>query len=165
MNVGVMTITVEDKKLYAQITGQPKFPIFPSAEDEFFWKIVAAKIKFNRNENHEISGGTFFQNGQQLKLTKLKDEKIITINPALLDKYIGKYKLEENVVVTISKQDNKLFAKPGDEPKVEMLPVSNSDFVIPQINAKISFVADENGKVSKFKLNMNGRKSEVPRVE
>jgi len=46
-----------------------------------------------------------------------------------------------------------------------MLPVSETDFVIKEINAKLSFVKDENGKVKKIKLNMNGIDSELPRVE
>jgi hypothetical protein len=37
--------------------------------------------------------------------------------------------------------------------------------VIKELNAKISFVKDENGKVTKLKLNMNGMDSELPRIE
>jgi hypothetical protein len=46
-----------------------------------------------------------------------------------------------------------------------MLPLSETDFVIKEINAKIYFVKDPGGKVTKFKLNMNGRDTELPRVE
>ncbi len=46
-----------------------------------------------------------------------------------------------------------------------MLPVSETDFVIKEINAKISFVKEVSGKVNKFKLNMNGMDSELPRIE
>ena len=46
-----------------------------------------------------------------------------------------------------------------------MLPLSETDFVIKELNAKIYFVKDENGKVNKFKLTMNGMDNELPRIE
>ena len=45
-----------------------------------------------------------------------------------------------------------------------MLPLSETEFIIKEINAKLSFVK-ENGKVSKIKLNMNSMDSELPRIE
>jgi len=165
LNVGVMTITTEDNKLYAQLSGQPKFEIFARAEDEFFWKVVDARLKFVKDEKGEINGAILFQNGQELKAKKLPEEIIVEINPAILDNYTGKYRLNSNVVVTIFKENNKLFAEPTDQPKLEMLPLSETDFVIKEINAKLSFVKDENGKVNKIKLNMNGGNSELPRIE
>ena len=95
----------------------------------------------------------------------LKDENIVTIDPAVLDNYIGKYKLNDNIIVTMTKENNKLFGEPTNQPKVELQPLSDTDFVIKELNAKISFVKDENGKVTKLKLNMNGMDSELPRIE
>ena len=48
---------------------------------------------------------------------------------------------------------------------MEMLPVSETDFVIKELNARLSFVKDEKGKVKKIKLKMNGTDSELPRLE
>ena len=165
LNVGVLTITTNDKKLYAQISGQPKFEIFPLAEDEFFWKVVDARLKFLKDEKGEMSQAILFQNGQELKAKKLKEEQIAEVDPAILDNYLGKYKLNDKIIVTIIKENNKLFAHPTDQPKLEMSPVSETDFVIKEINAKLSFVKGENGKVNKIKLNMNGMDSELPRME
>jgi CubicO group peptidase (beta-lactamase class C family) len=161
----VIIITEENNKLYAQLTGQPKFEIFPSSENEFFWKVVDAKIKFIKDEKGEISQAILYQNGQELKAKRLPEEKIVQINPAILDNYIGKYKLNDNIIVTVSKENNKLFAQPTNQAKVELLPLSETDFVIKEINAKVSFVKDESGKVKKFMLNMNGVNSELPRIE
>ena len=124
-----------------------------------------ARIKFVKDEKGEINQAILFQNGQELKAKKLPEEHIVEINPAILDNYTGKYKFKDNIVVTVSKENNKLFAQPTDQPKLEMLPVSETDFVIKEINAKISFVKEESGKVNKIKLNMNGMDSELPRIE
>ena len=129
-----------------------------------FWKVVDARIKFIKDENGEISNAVLFQNGQELKAKKLAEEHIIEINPGILDNYTGKYKFKDDII-TISKANNKLYAQPTGQSKLEMLPLSETDFVIKEINAKLSFVKEENGKVNKIKLNLNGMDSELPRIE
>ena len=54
-NAMVLTVTAEGDKLYAQMTGQPRFEIFPMGNDEFYWKVVEARIKFLKNEAGEIT--------------------------------------------------------------------------------------------------------------
>ena len=34
--MGILTVTKEGDKVFAQLTGQPKFEIFPKSETEFF---------------------------------------------------------------------------------------------------------------------------------
>ena len=164
---GIITITTEDGKVYSQLSGQGKYEIFPKAgtEDEFFWKIVEARIKFFKNEKGEITHATLFQNGQEINAKKIKEETIVNIDPAKLDIYTGKYQYKPNIVLAVSKENNKLFAQPAGQSKLEMEPISETDFVIKEINAKLSFVKDESGKVSKIKLNLNGVESELPKVE
>lgn len=82
----------------------------------------------------------------------------------MLDKYTGNYKLKDNIVVTVSKENNKLFAQATGQGKLQMFPVSDTQFVLKDINARISF-KEENGKASKLILYMNGTDSELPRVE
>ncbi len=54
---------IEGEHLLAQITGQPKFEIFPYEEDKFYYKIAYAQIRFNI-ENGKIISLTLFQNGE-----------------------------------------------------------------------------------------------------
>ena len=164
-NVGVLTVTTSEDRLFAQLSGQPKFEIFPSSENEFFWKVVDARLKFVKNENGEVNKAILLQNGQQLEAKKLAEEKIVQVDPAIYENYTGKYRLNENVVVTIYKENNKLIAHPTDQQKLEMQPLSDTDFVIKEINAKLSFVKGADGKATKIKLNMNGTDTEMPRIE
>ena len=132
--MAVITITTENDKLYSQLSGQQKFEIFPKSEDEFFWKVVDARIKFIKDEKGEISQAVLFQNGQELKAKKLPELKIIDINPSTLDSYTGKYKFTGGII-TISKENNKLLPNLPGESKLEMLPLSETDFIIKEINA------------------------------
>jgi hypothetical protein len=160
-----MQITMEDNKLFAQLSGQGKFEIFPSSQNEFFWKVVDARIKFIQNESGEVSHAEFKQNGQELNVKKLKEDSIVTIDPALLDPYTGKYKFVNDMVITISKEKDKLFAQATGQGKLEMFPVSNTEFVLKEVNARLSFIKEESGKVNTLKLHMNGREHELPRIE
>jgi len=42
----VLTVTRESDHVFAQLTGQPKFEIFPKSPTEFFWKTVNAQVTF-----------------------------------------------------------------------------------------------------------------------
>jgi len=164
MGNAVMIFTAEENKLFAQLTGQPKFEIFPSSENEFFWKVVDARVKFVKNENGEVTHALFTQNGQEINAKKLKEDSIVKVNPALLDNYTGKFKFI-NDIVTISKENDKLFAQAAGQPKLELFPVSETEFVLKEINGKLSFIKGENGKVNKIRLHMNNTDSELPRIE
>lgn len=62
----IITITKEGNQLKAQATGQSAFEIFPKSETEFYVKIVAAQITFNKNNAGIVESLTLFQGGQEI---------------------------------------------------------------------------------------------------
>jgi hypothetical protein len=46
--------TLEGDQLFAQATGQQKFPIFPESESKFFMKIVNAEIDFHADDKGQV---------------------------------------------------------------------------------------------------------------
>lgn len=68
----IATISVEDGKIYAQLTGQPKAEIFPSSETEFFYKVVDANISFEKDAEGNVTGLILDQMGQRFKAPKIK---------------------------------------------------------------------------------------------
>lgn len=161
----VMTVTSQGNELFAQLTGQQIFPIFPSAPDEFFWKVVEAKVKFSKDENGEVTGGHFTQGGNAIDILKLKDEKIIAVNPDIYKNYTGKYDYGNNFHITVTTENNKIFAQGTNQPKLEIFPVSEREFVARDVNARITFVAGPDGKIEKLNLDMGGQKKDAPRIE
>jgi len=162
--IGVMMITAEGRNLFAQLTGQPKAQIFPAGDGEYFWKVVNAKIKFVSNDKGEVEYGNFEQNGYKLRVPKLKEEQIIDIDKALYSMYTGKYDYGQ-FVITISTEDGKLYAIAPNQPRYEILPVSEKEFVVRELNARLIFVPGEDGKVTKFILDMAGQRRDVVRIE
>jgi serine-type D-Ala-D-Ala carboxypeptidase/endopeptidase len=61
-----IAITLENGQLMEQLTGQPKFPIFPETETRFFLKVVEATIEFQLDAAGVVSGMTINQNGQSM---------------------------------------------------------------------------------------------------
>ena len=61
-----IVITRKEDGLIAQATGQSAFPIYPKKEDDFYYKVVNARIVFNKNSAGEIESLTLFQNGREM---------------------------------------------------------------------------------------------------
>nr|MBA2621084.1 serine hydrolase [Acidobacteriota bacterium] len=60
------TITRRVDKLFAQLTGQSSLRVFAETENEFYYKVVSAKLTFNRGEGGKIESLTLHQNGDQI---------------------------------------------------------------------------------------------------
>jgi hypothetical protein len=66
-------ITREGDQLFEQLTGQPKFPIFPQGEREFFLKVVDARIDFEVDASGKATTLTLHQNGRDQRAERLDD--------------------------------------------------------------------------------------------
>lgn len=62
----VLTVTEDHGALFVQATGQPRFPVFASAKDEFFLKAVNARISFQRDASNKINGMVLHQSGRDM---------------------------------------------------------------------------------------------------
>ena len=165
VQVGILTVKAEGEHLYAQLAGQPKFEIFPAGSDEFFWKVTEARLKFGRDQKGAITQATLFQNGSELVAKRLPDIKPINVDPSILDKYTGKYKLNEQITVDIITKDGKLVARATGQDELPMEAISETEFIIFDINARLTFVKGEDGKAAKIILNMNNSNTDMPRIE
>jgi hypothetical protein len=61
----IITIIADGEQLYAQLTGQAAFPVFPYESDKFFFKVVDAQLFFERDADGRIDAVILNQNGQQ----------------------------------------------------------------------------------------------------
>ncbi|MEO9197558.1 MAG: DUF3471 domain-containing protein [Antricoccus sp.] len=56
-------ITRESDQLHAQLTGQPAYPVYASANDKFFYTAVDAAISFERDETGRVVALVLHQHG------------------------------------------------------------------------------------------------------
>ena len=68
----IMEITRDGDRLYGQLTGQPRFEIFPSSETEFFWKVVNAQITFVRGEDGKVVKAIHRQAGRTIDAPRVE---------------------------------------------------------------------------------------------
>ncbi|MBC7369616.1 MAG: serine hydrolase [Undibacterium sp.] len=62
----VFTVKLRENGLAVQLTGQGAAPVFATARDEFFYKIVDARISFTRDAAGKVTGLILHQNGRDL---------------------------------------------------------------------------------------------------
>jgi len=135
-----ITITREGGKLSLQATGQPKFELFAKNEKEFFLKVVEARVTF------EEDGLVLHQNGmnQQAKrftgeLPAAKQRKEITLDPAILERYVGVYQLAPTFQITITREGNSLFLQATAQPKFPLFAESEREFFLKVVDAQVTF--------------------------
>lgn len=161
----IMTITAEEGKLYAQLAGQARFEIFPKAENEFFWKVVDAQVKFVRDEKGNVIHAIHHQGGQEFKAPKLKPKTEIILDPAVYDAYAGEYDLGNGTKCFLTKENDKLFGQITGQPKIELFPESETEFFLKVVSAQIKFEKDESGKVTHLIINQGGNETKAAKVK
>lgn len=68
----ILTITQENGQLVTQMTGYPQIPIYPEAENKFFYRAFDSQLVFELNEKKELVKTTYIQNGASIFPTKIK---------------------------------------------------------------------------------------------
>ena len=101
--------------------------------------------------------------GKPYKIPKKRVE--VKIDPEILIKYVGEYELKPNFIFTITKEEDMLFCQPTGQNKLKLVPESETDFFLKEVDAQIIFVAEKTGEVSQLILNQGGRKIPAKRIK
>jgi hypothetical protein len=92
-----------------------------------------------RNSNWQIIATQMFR--------YYEDPSPGTIDPKLLDQYIGTYQLAPEVTLTISRQGDELYRTRGKNPQEKLIPEATGIFFRKGIEGRILFPADQSGKI------------------
>jgi CubicO group peptidase (beta-lactamase class C family) len=164
--MGILTVTKEGDKVFAELTGQPKFEIYPKSETNYFWKVVEAEVTFVKNDKGEVTKAIHKQGGQTINAPKLEEVKTAKVDARIYDAYTGKYDYGQGKsILTVTREGERLFAQLTDQPKFEIFPKSETEFFWKVVNAQVTFVKDKSGKVTKVIHEQSGQKFDAPRLE
>jgi CubicO group peptidase (beta-lactamase class C family) len=161
----VMTITVEDGRLMSQLTGQEKFEIYPSAPDEFFWKVADAQVRFLRGEKRAVTAAQHTQAGNTFKAERLTDKPDVKLTAAELDAILGEYRYGPGAVMTITRDGDSVFAQLTGQPKFPIFPKSATEFEWRVVAASVKFSKDKDGKVTGAVHKQGGGTIDAPKVK
>jgi hypothetical protein len=161
----VMDVTLEGAQLMAQLTGQPKHPIFPLGGDQFFWKVVDAQIEFLKDDEGHVTSARHTQGGQKFVVKRLADVKIVDVDEETLDRYVGKYEYPGIGTLAVRRDKNKLLAQMTGQPEFELYAKAPDEFFWKVVAAEIKFVVGDDGKVTKAIHQQAGGTIEAKRIE
>jgi CubicO group peptidase (beta-lactamase class C family) len=162
----VLTVTKEGRRLYAQLSGQPRFEIFPKSATEFFWKVADAQVTFVKDDQGKVTKAVHHQNGQTINAPRLEDMKEAKVDAATYDAFVGKYDYGAGkAIMTISREGERLFAQLTGQPKSEIYPKSPTEFFWKVVDAQIQFVKNDAGKITKAIHHQGGQTLEAPKIE
>ena len=68
----ILTVTREGDRVFAQLTGQPRFEIFAKSETEFFWQVVNAEVTFVKDKDGKVTKGVHRQGGKTFDAPRLE---------------------------------------------------------------------------------------------
>jgi len=98
-------------------------------------------------------------------LTPPKTRTQITVDPATLERYVGRYQLAPSMLFTVTRDGNRLMAQLTGQPAYEVFAESEKDFFYKVVDAQLTFETDAQGKAVALVLHQNGLNPRAPRIE
>jgi serine-type D-Ala-D-Ala carboxypeptidase/endopeptidase len=95
-------------------------------------------------------------------LRKLRRE--IAVLPDLFNSYVGRYELAPESILTITREQDRLYAQLTGQPRVRIYPESAVKYFCKVVNAQVTFVTDREGKVPRLILHQNGKNQPAKRL-
>ncbi len=89
----------------------------------------------------------------------------MTANAKLFDGYVGTYQLRPNFAIAITREGDRLFLQATNQPRVELFAEGDKDYFLEAVDASITFVVGDDGKVTALVLHQNGANVTGARVK
>jgi len=162
------TILRRGEGLVARLIGQPFFPIFASAKDEFFYKVVDAQISFHRDASGKIAGLTLHQSGHEIAATRDAGPAphIEFPTATALAEYVGEYdfgQFQPGATIMVTRADDQLLARLTGQPAIPVFAVGKDRFEFDVVVASLTFERDAAGKIAAVVLHQHGQDMRAPR--
>ncbi|MGB8540666.1 MAG: serine hydrolase [Candidatus Acidiferrales bacterium] len=92
------------------------------------------------------------------------EHRAVSVSPATLNSYVGRYELSPGLVLVVSLDENGLTIQRSEEPKIEIFPESETRFFVRGSDAMLTFVTGPQGSATRLVLQQGGRDIPVPRI-
>ncbi len=98
-------------------------------------------------------------------LTPPKQRTEVAVDSRLFDGYIGRYQLAPAVLLTVTREGNRLFVQLTGQPAFEVFPESDKDYFLKVVDAQLTFETDVQGKATAVVLHQFGKDQRATRVD
>jgi hypothetical protein len=89
----------------------------------------------------------------------------VAFDPKQFDKFVGFYRLQPDAFITVTRKEDRFFARLTGQDDVQWFPESPIKFFAKVVHAQISFTTDPQGNVTELVLHQNGREQRALRVD
>ena len=160
-----LAVRLAGGELQVQATGQPSLPVFASAPEEFYYKVVDARLSFHRDEAGKVDSVVLHQNGRDMLAPRIASEAAaqseppqeIEVDPATLGVYVGSYSLAPGFAVAVTVDADQLYVQATGQPRLPVFPSAPNEFFYRVVDAQLSFERAADGTVVAVVLHQNGR--------
>jgi CubicO group peptidase (beta-lactamase class C family) len=90
--------------------------------------------------------------------------KEVRVDPKIFDSYTGRYEIDSQEAVIISREGDKLFFQLPDQSRSELFPQSDTTFFLKTRDILITFVKDEKGQVTGMEAEVRGQRRRARKV-
>jgi CubicO group peptidase (beta-lactamase class C family) len=88
----------------------------------------------------------------------------VSLDPGKLDEYIGRFKVNPDRVLKVTRENGKLYVEPTEAPKFELFPLSETSFIRNEQDLRYTFVKNSSGNVDAIKVRFSGGEVTGPRI-
>jgi len=99
------------------------------------------------------------------KVVLLSERKEVTVDPKLLEGYVGNYELAPKFILTVTREGDKLITQATGQPQVPIFAESEREFFAKVVDAQITFVTDAQGRATGLILHQGGNDIHAKRIE
>lgn len=165
----IVTVTRDGSHLFAQLTGQPRFEVFPEGPKDFFLKVVDAQITFETGGDGKAQALVLHQNGANQRAKRIEGEPVlpkeIPLDPKAFDAFLGRYELRPGLVMTMTRDDLHLYTELTGQPRFEVFASGPREFFLKVVDAQLTFEVGADGRATAAVLHQNGRDIRAGRIE
>ncbi|MEP6635437.1 MAG: serine hydrolase [Acidobacteriota bacterium] len=97
------------------------------------------------------------QNAGAVAVLKRLENKTAVVDTSAYDAYVGEYEVTPAFVVKVFKDGEKLMTQATNQPAFEMYPEGENNFFLKVVDAKVTFVKDDQGQVTGLVIHQGGR--------
>lgn len=167
----VRVVTREGEQLHTRRSGGSKLPVSFSDEDRFFYPESLTTGRFVRDGEGRVTGMWLTPTVGPEEHAARTDRPIpeepeeAEIDPAVLERYPGRYQLTPGFWIDVTREGDRLFAQATGQPRFELFPESETRFFLKVVDATIEFHGADDGRADALTLFQAGREMRGERVD
>lgn len=163
-------ITRDGGALFSQRNRAPRQELTALGSDEFLFPSTGTRVRFMRGADGAVTGVRMTPRRGPEELAARTEQTpeaattAVAVPAAVLDRYVGRYQLAPDFIVTVRREGDVLRVQPSGQEETAMIAESETRFALPAGNGVVVFETDASGAVTRLVLHQGTRQAPAPRI-